>query len=100
MTEAQKRYCCSEKGKFALRRARRNWLNTENGKEYRYRNRKSYYARTVHLTEGKRRWTKEEERILMHYEGTDEQLAYEIGRSVSAIQARRSIIKHREGNND
>ena len=108
---ARQKYSSTEKGKAAIKRSNENYRKSENGrlhirlanKKYRttsehgklcrYNNRKHYYSRTQHLTEGKRKWTLEEEYILLNFTGSDEELAYEINRSVAAIQAHRYVIK-------
>lgn len=85
----QRKYLKTDKGKISARKARRVWRNTPEGHAYLYQDRKNYYARTQHLTNGKRRWTCEEDELVLNFGDLDEKLAYKIGRSVAAIQTRR-----------
>lgn len=110
----QKKYRATEKGKASYKQSCDKYRKTDNGRRsilesnrryrtitakgrlVRYNNRKQYYDKTKHLSTGRRKWTLEEEEILMNFTGTDEELAYELGRSVSAIQNHRYTIKRRE----
>lgn len=74
----------------------KKWRRTESGKRHRYDDRNRYYAKTRHLSKGRRRWTLEETEILLNFKGSDEELAYFLCRSVSAIQCRRCKIKEAE----
>lgn len=83
-----------------------NWYRkfTERGKRCRYLNRRSYYKRTQHLTSGRRRWSSAEMELLSTYEGSDEELAYLIKRSVGAIQSQRyrlnkEVVAHDQSTN-
>lgn len=91
--DSQRAYLKTEKGKATSKRARDRWRRTPGGRDYIYRDRKNYYSKTQHLTEGCRRWTCEECELVLNFEGTDEELAYKIGRSVAAIQTRRWMLK-------
>lgn len=72
----------------------RRWFQTERGRKRRYELRKAYYERTKYLSRGlRRRWTDEEYELLMSWDGTDEELAHLLGRSVHAIQGKRHKIK-------
>lgn len=68
----------------------KKWRKTEKGKKIRYERRKAYYAKTGHLSAGRRRkWTEDEIKILVNANCTDEELAYTLNRSVAGIQKKR-----------
>lgn len=98
--ESQRAYLKTENGKATSKRARDRWRRTPVGRDYIYQDRKNYYSRTQHLTEGCRRWTCEECELVLNFDGTDEELAYKIGRSVAAIQCRRCILRKEGMSND
>lgn len=90
---SQRAYLKTEKGKATSKKARKVWRSTKEGHDWLYQDRKNYYGRTKHLSQGRRIWTDEECELVLNFEGTDEELAYKIGRSVAAIQTRRWMLK-------
>ena len=54
---------------------------------------RNYHMSTKYATNNKRPWTKEEEKMILEHSITDRQLAQKLGRSVQAIQVRRSKLK-------
>ena len=96
--ESQRNYLKTDKGKAKNKKARRVWRNTKEGHDWLYQDRKNYYERTQHLTQGKRIWTCKEDELIFKFSGTDEELAHKIVRSVAAIQTRR--WKLRKGGNN
>lgn len=67
----------------------------------RYRETKNkYYSKYYKATENARnkgkRWTKDEDKLVIEHSVSDRELSREIGRSMKAIQMRRAKIKNRE----
>jgi len=70
----------------------KSYKDKEKAKAYVYRNRKRYYHKTAFIYE-KRRWTTEEDKLVLTSKLTDTQLSEKIQRSVQAIQLRRLRLK-------
>ena len=69
-------------------------MPTRLSKPTRYRQRKRYYAKhRANATNGGDAWTIEKDQAILRRDMTDAQLSKTIGRSVQAIQIRRSRIK-------
>jgi hypothetical protein len=72
----------------------KRYFETPKGKKKRYELRQKYYERTRFLSGGKKRkWTSEEITTLLNFDGTDEELAFELGRSCHAIENKRRRLK-------
>ena len=54
---------------------------------------RNYHISTKYAVNNKMPWTKEEEKLILEHSMTDRQLAQKLGRSVQAIQVRRSKLK-------
>ena len=83
-----------EEKKLVAKEACKRWRRSPRGRKLRYELRQAYYDRTTYLSEGKkRRWDASEVQILTEWDGSDEELAHFLGRSVHAIQKMRYLIK-------
>lgn len=76
---------------------RKKWYQTETGKEYRKRSRQKYYSRFTYAKRHRQRWTDAEEIMVLSHRISDRELAEKLGRSLGAIQRKRTIIKKRLG---
>ena len=77
------------------RRANKKWRSKNRDKvnEQKKRN----YKQTVRNAHNyKKQWTKEEEKMILDHNISDRELAEQLGRSVQAIQVRRSKLKANE----
>lgn len=69
------------------------YTNREHCREIRNAQRKRYYSKTLNISQGRRRWTKEEDNLVLNSSLTDTELSKLIQRSVRSIQVRRCRLK-------
>lgn len=67
-------------------------MYTEAMKRCRTKYRKKYYARTAYAENHRKPWETFEMSLILKHEQTDTELAYKLGRSVSAIQMKRGKL--------
>lgn len=73
---------------------KKNYKDMDKFRRTRNAQKKRYYAKTAIYAP--RRWTYEEEMMVLEHSITDTELSSKIGRSVGSIQKRRSILKKKQ----
>ena len=78
----------------------KNYPDKEKARQMRNKHRKANYDKTAYAPNGWKKWTPQEDEIVLQHRFCDRQLSCLLKRSVAAIQKRRSKLKKKENNNE
>lgn len=80
-----------------MSKCKNTYADQEKYREYTKRYKRRYYARTANSERSSKRWTDEDDSLVLSHEMSDTELSARIGRSVMSIQTRRNRLKKEYG---